>query len=91
MAGGFRQCRKEDFTSRKYYKPLPADYKFYICFDYEKIKEHYTLHHGYLTSSNGNMNNIYFEINKCHTNCESDENIKKFLSITWVNIYNLLE
>ena len=37
------------------------------------------------------MESIYFEINKCLSDCESDENIEKMLSVTWVNVYNLVE
>ena len=91
MMGRHRKCTKEDFISRKYYKSLPSDYKNYICYEYDKIKDYYNLKDGYLTSENNEMESIYMEINKCLSDCESDENIQKMLSLTWVNVYNLIE
>jgi len=89
--GGFRLCRKEDFTSKKYDTTLPSDYSNYICLEYEKIRNHFTLKDKYLTSKKNELHSIHLEINKCHTDCESDENIKKFLGATWINVYNLIE
>jgi len=60
-----RHCKKEDFRNRKYYKSLPSRYSTYICFEYENVKEYFTLKNGYVSDSNNEMESVYIELNKC--------------------------
>ena len=67
------------------------DYKFYICLDVDSVKELFTLKNNYMSIGADEFDGIHIEINKCHMNCESDENIQKFLDVTWFDIYTLNE
>ena len=86
-----KKCTENDFKKRKYNKSLPNKYNFYICLDIEPLKQFFTIKNGYVSSENNEFENIFFEINKCYMNCESDQNIQKLLDVTWFNIYNLSE